>query len=153
MVHAGAVDQLTWDLSSFYKLYCVYDKKREEDFELVKEVSIRVLRECGWWSCTAAFADIATGIVRAQCNASNPASDLTSVTVDSLEPGTSKRSLGYLRYLDSAKKKQLFLETDMALLHVDSWMWSEEVPPSDRLMSLLHEVSLLLEDVRLHSQL
>ena len=58
----------------------------EEEGELVKEISTRILRGCGVWCSTKPLAHLATVLVSARCLVDRPDAAVETITIQSLVP-------------------------------------------------------------------
>ena len=120
----------------------------EEEGELVKEISTRILRGCGVWCSTKPLAHLATVLVSARCLVDRPDAAVETITIQSLVPRRDSRCLtSWIASLCKDDMERVIFEGDKAILNIDVWMFSEQAELTPSLMDLCYQATFVLSDI------
>ena len=124
-----------------------YGPAADDQMEMIKELAVRVLRECGLWSGTRVLGDVATAIIAAKTMvAQNTMHVDPRINYDSLAPGKHHRGLHYLATCPDNVRALINFEAKTAASLIETWLWEATIE-NDELDEALFDVSLVFSDV------
>jgi len=138
--------------------------ERPDQFELLRETCVKVLRQCGHWAATECLANLAVMQTKAKClcdleggqsnqQLARNRLNLDSITVASLAPCSFHAPLSSICYLEIQERERLSVEcaasrasiVDFFLPHVADFVEVDD----DGTYILLNSVSLMLQDIHM----
>ena len=120
----------------------------ENQFEMVKELCIRIPRHCGKWSNTQVLADLSVGIITVMAmesqNAKRPDNRISET---SLAANPSSHGLSELAKLSEDAKELICFESKASANLLQGWQWDGEVT-DDELLMVFFNASLVFDDIQ-----